>query len=244
MSQLKFLALALVFAVFSGARPTAQAGVAGDWDLSFTTPQGQSNPVTITFKQDGDKVTAELLSPFGSARLSGAERIDGKLAMTGSVAIQDLSLEVSLNGTHAGDTLSGVVTLGPLGDLPFTGKRSEKKNVEAPRPPDTDATVGPPASVAGAWAISLHVASVGEFPIAAVFEQNGDKVTGSLTSPVGPLTMIGTMAGNTLQAECVGSTPQGSFTITMNGQLGPDGFTGKASMSGFGEADWTGVRTP
>jgi hypothetical protein len=28
----------------------------------------------------------------------------------------------------------------------------------------------------------------------------------------------------------------------MTGDLGPDGFTGKASLAGIGDADWTGKR--
>ena len=242
MSRIQFLALALALAV-SGAKPSAQAGIAGDWDLTFTTPQGSSNAVTVTFKQDGDVITAELVTPFGAARLSGTEEAGGSVKMTGSVAIQELALPLALSASHAGDTLNGTVAFGTLGEFPFTGKRAEKKIVEAGPPAAVDPGAGP-ANVSGAWTIALQVPTLGQFPLTATFEQVGDKLTGAVSSPLGPLAMTGTMTGSTLHAECVGQTPQGSFTITMNGQLGPDGLTGKASMPGFGEADWTGVRVP
>jgi hypothetical protein len=37
-------------------------------------------------------------------------------------------------------------------------------------------------------------------------------------------------------------TPQGKLPIVMTGDLGPDGFTGKATLAGMGEANWKGTR--
>ena len=54
--------------------------------------------------------------------------------------------------------------------------------------------------------------------------------------------VTGTMTGGTLKLEVTVPTQQGDMQMTMTGNLGPDGFTGKASIAGMGDADWTGKR--
>jgi hypothetical protein len=48
----------------------AQQNVTGAWQLTMATPQGD-NTVDVTFKQDGQNITGELISPLGTAPFKG-----------------------------------------------------------------------------------------------------------------------------------------------------------------------------
>jgi hypothetical protein len=240
------LVIALVFALAAAQQtqppaPGTTATVLGDWDLTFETPQG-SNTARVTFKQDGGTITAGLVVPLGTVELSGAESVDGNLKMSGAVQMQGTTLPLALGARIQGETLSGLLTVGAFGEMAFTGKRPDKLAVA---PPDSAASpVREGSNLTGTWNIVFTMATFGAFPVSAVLDQQGDKVTGTLSSPLGALAVSGRMAGGTLQLECIAGTPQGNITVTMTGQIGPDGLAGKASVAGIGEADWTGVRAP
>jgi hypothetical protein len=74
------------------------------------------------------------------------------------------------------------------------------------------------------------------------FTQAGEKVTGTISSQMGSIPVTGTMLADTIKLEFVAPTPNGDLAITMSGTLGADGFVGKTSVPGLGEADWTGKR--
>jgi hypothetical protein len=48
------------------------------------------------------------------------------------------------------------------------------------------------------------------------------------------------MTGRTLKISFNVQTPLGEMPVTMTGDLGAQGFAGKADIAGMGEADWTG----
>ena len=76
----------------------------------------------------------------------------------------------------------------------------------------------------------------------ATLTQAAEKVSGTLSSQAGDVQINGTMSGNTLKIDFTAQTPQGDIPVSMTGTLGAAGFTGKASIAGMGEADWTGKR--
>jgi hypothetical protein len=83
---------------------------------------------------------------------------------------------------------------------------------------------------------------MGEFPVQADFKQDGTKLTGTFSGPTGDVTLQGTMTGPSLKLEFEVETPQGKMPIVMTGELGAQGFAGKATIAGMGEANWKGTR--
>jgi hypothetical protein len=73
-------------------------------------------------------------------------------------------------------------------------------------------------------------------------KQDGDKVSGTMNSMAGSVVLAGTVTGKTVKFEFEAETPQGKLPITMTGDIGETGVTGKAAISGLGEADWTATR--
>jgi hypothetical protein len=88
----------------------------------------------------------------------------------------------------------------------------------------------------------ISLEGVGEFPVQADFKQDGTKLTGTFNGPTGEVTLEGTMTGSTLKMQFEVETPQGKLPIVMTGDLGAEGFTGKATLAGMGEANWKGTR--
>lgn len=235
-----FIAASLVLCMASSA--LAQSNPAGAWELTIDTPQG-ANTINLTLKQDGDKLSGALASPMGSMPVSGTFS-GGALALIANIDIQGNSMQLGLNGTVDADALKGSVKLGDFGEFPFVGKRAgagaAPVAAAAPAAPAA-ATLGQ-GDASGKWDVVLLIAGAGEFPVTAELKQEGTNVTGVLVSQAGDVAVKGTMTGSSLHLEFTTVTPQGPVAITMTGELGAQGFTGKASLAGMGEADWKGTR--
>jgi hypothetical protein len=225
----------------------AQSNPNGAWELTIDSPQG-ANTVTLTLKQDGDKLTGDLASQMGSTPVTGTFTA-GAVALTANIEIQGNSLALGINGNVDADTLNGSVKFGDFGEFPFTGKRSNGATPAAAAAPAAPAAASAPAagSVAGGdasgkWDVVLMFPGAGEFPVTADLKQEGTNVTGTFLSQAGEVAVKGTMTGTSLKLEFTAETPQGPLPITMTGELGAQGFTGKVSLAGMGEADWKGTR--
>jgi hypothetical protein len=226
----------------------AQSGAAGDWELSMTTPQGNTT-VGLSLTLTADKVSGELSSPMGAVPVTGTAT-GNDVALSAELAVQGMNLEFGITGKVDGDTIAGNVKVGDFGEFPFTGKRVAKTAAAAP-----GAAAGPVASAAaaatgggpindlnGKWNITLSIQGMGEIPAVAVLKQDGDKLTGTLSGPAGDLVIAGTVTGRTVKIDFEADTPQGKLPVSMTGDMGATSVTGKASIAGLGEADWTATR--
>jgi hypothetical protein len=247
MNRWKVSALAAAITVLAPLAALAQTtNVAGAWDLTLSTPQGD-NTVTVTFQQDGDKVTGTLASPMGEMALAGTAAA-GTLKAVGTFDAGGQALEMTFTGKVAGDAVDGTVKFGDFGEFPFTGKRAGAKaaapaaTAAAPTAARPAAASASAAGAGGKWDVVLSIAGAGDFPMTATLTQTADKVTGTITSQAGDVPVAGTFTGNALKLEFTAQTPNGEIPVTMTGTLGASGLTGKASIAGMGEADWTAKR--
>lgn len=99
---------------------SAQASVAGDWDLSINGPEGVIT-ASATLKQDGEKVTGTITSPQGTVDLAGTYK--GK---TVNLAFQiqgpQGALDIKVNGEVDGSDMKGIIDFG-MGMADFTAKK-------------------------------------------------------------------------------------------------------------------------
>ena len=237
-------AASFVASLMSASAAFAQNSVAGAWELTIDSPQG-ANTSTLTLKQDGDKLTGDLASAMGSTPVTGTVSA-GTIAVTANLDVQGTSLQLGINGKVDADAITGSVKVGDFGEFPFKGKRAGAAAAAAPAPAAAPAAraaaPGSATDATGKWDIVISLEGVGEFPVQADFKQEGTKLTGTFTGPTGDVTLEGTMTGSALKMEFVVETPQGKMPIVMTGDLGADGFTGKATLAGMGEANWKGTR--
>ena len=246
MKCVKTAIVAASFVLSLASAAFAQNSVAGAWELTVDSPQG-ANASTLTLKQDGDKLTGELASAMGSTPVTGTFSA-GSVAITANLDVQGTSLQLGISGKVDADTMTGSVKVGDFGEFPFTAKRAGSAAAAAPAPaaaPVARAAAAPAGSTTdatGKWDIVISLEGVGEFPVQADFKQDGTKLTGTFNGPTGEVTLEGTMTGSTLRMQFEVETPQGKLPIVMTGDLGAEGFTGKATLAGMGEANWKGTR--
>jgi len=143
MKKLLYLCAALAM-TFSAVTARA-ADVTGTWSAEMKTPDGNSFPLTFTFKQDGDKLTGTVQGPQG-------DPID---ISNGKVNGDSFSFDVSFNGMtiHHDCTVTGpdeikMTTKSDSGDFPgmqLTLKRAQAAAPAAPATPGAPAAPAPPA---------------------------------------------------------------------------------------------------
>lgn len=225
----------------------AQTGAAGDWELSMTTPQGNTT-VGLSLSLAADKVSGELSSPMGAVPVTGTAT-GNDVALTAELSVQGMNLEFAITGKVDGDAIAGNVKVGDFGEFPFTGKRVAKSAAAAPAAAAVPTSAAAPAAAGGPindlngkWNITLSIAGMGEIPAVADIKQDGDKLTGTLSGPAGDLVIAGTVTGRTVKIDFEADTPQGKLPVSMTGDMGDTSVTGKASIAGLGEADWTATR--
>lgn len=116
-----FLASAPAFATAS-ARLMAQAlNVTGEWAFNVTTDQGGGTP-TITFKQDGEKLTGKYVGQLGSSDLTGT--VNGSdITFNFTVDLQGQQAPVTYKGTVEKNTMKGTLDIAGMVNGTFTATK-------------------------------------------------------------------------------------------------------------------------
>ena len=112
---------------YTAASTAPAANVNGKWNLTVDA-QGQQLPVTLILKQDGGKVSGSLDSMMGKGDIADAKVTGNKLVGTAKAQIQGQTLDLTINGTITGDSMTGVITLPIPGAPPlnFTGTKAKE----------------------------------------------------------------------------------------------------------------------
>jgi peptidoglycan hydrolase-like protein with peptidoglycan-binding domain len=217
----------------------AQTDISGTWEVTFESPQGPAT-IEVTFKQVGESVDGSVTTPLGPVDFTGA-LIDDALTMSSKLDLQGNKLDIAMKAKVSGDTMAGSLVVGGLGEIPWTAKRKSAVagSTGTATAPEAAATV----DVSGRWDIAMVMRGGATFATIATLKQAGEQITGSLNGQAGDEPVTGTMVGKALTLQFRAATAQGDVAITMRGELGPDGFSGKLGLPGVGEIDWTGRRT-
>jgi hypothetical protein len=128
MRQIAVRVAVLVAAALFYGMAVAQAGqaakvdVTGKWAFNVETGAGSGTP-TMTFKQDGEKLTGHYSGQLGEADLTGTVK-EQDITFKFDIDAQGTALAVTYTGTVDGkDAMKGKVDLGGLGEGTFTAKK-------------------------------------------------------------------------------------------------------------------------
>jgi hypothetical protein len=95
-------------------------------------------------------------------------------------------------------------------------------------------------SVTGDWTLTIN-GPQGTLDTDASFTQDGEKVTGTMSSPMGETNFAGTMSGSTLSLAFNVVTPNGPIDVRMTAEVAGAEMKGTLDF-GMGTADFTGKK--
>jgi len=114
----------LVVGLLSIAPVVAQASMAGEWEVSFTTPQGPQE-FTMYVVQEGSRLSGRLTNEYGEFPLRGT--LDASnFTITWSLPDAGKILEITFAGKVEGDSMTGTAKLGTKGTGQLTGTRTDQ----------------------------------------------------------------------------------------------------------------------
>lgn len=95
--------------------------VNGTWSFQVESAAGTGTP-TMTFKQDGEKLSGHYSGQLGEAPLTGAMK-GNAIEFTIDVSVQGTDVHIVYSGTVEKDSMKGKVKLGDFGEGSFTAKK-------------------------------------------------------------------------------------------------------------------------
>jgi hypothetical protein len=111
----------IVFALLLTSLSAFAADVAGAWNITVDTPNGPLD-VTLTLKQDGDKLTGVISSQMGETPITGTVK-DNDLEFTMTMDANGASMVLVYKAKVDANKISGSVDLGGQGEIKFTGTK-------------------------------------------------------------------------------------------------------------------------
>jgi len=103
---------------------SSATGIAGKWEVTFTTPMGEF-PATATLTNDAGKLSGTFGSQMGEVPVTGT--LDGaKVSLSLTAQSPQGAMTVSLNGELAGDTMKGMADVAGMGQMEWTAKRAKQ----------------------------------------------------------------------------------------------------------------------
>jgi hypothetical protein len=105
----------------AGGGATSALDISGAWVFEVNFPGGSGTP-TITFTQNGEKLTGQYVGGLGEAPIQGTLK-GSELTFSFDVTFQDTKLHVVYSGTATEDALKGTASFGDMGEGTFTAKR-------------------------------------------------------------------------------------------------------------------------
>ena len=101
--------------------PETKVDVTGTWSFQVESAAGTGTP-TMTFKQDGEKLSGHYSGQLGEAPLAGTLK-GNAIEFTIDVSVQGTDVHIAYSGTVEKDSMKGKVKLGDFGEGTFTAKK-------------------------------------------------------------------------------------------------------------------------
>ena len=112
-----FTAFAVAF-LAAGTGLAQGTNVTGEWTFTVTTDQGSGTP-SMTFKQDGEKLTGKYNGQFGTADLTGTVK-GNAIQFTFTIDVQGQQAPATYQGTVEKNTMKGTMDIGGMVTGTFT----------------------------------------------------------------------------------------------------------------------------
>ena len=159
------------------------ADVAGKWDVSVQTDQGE-RPGVLTITQSADKLAATISGPQGEAPADVSLK-GNAITVSFSMQGQNGTIDITMSGTVEGNSMQGTVDIGGMGTAPWTARRAASQGQKPPQSQDK-----PAPTMTGTWAIEAHHSAGTSTPTVTI-TQTGEKLTGKYVGSYGEAVLTG-----------------------------------------------------
>jgi imidazolonepropionase-like amidohydrolase len=105
------------------AGATPKLSLSGAWRLNVSL-EAQTVAVTLTLRQEGERLTGDIATPFGNAALTDGVATGASFRCRASLNVGGQPLALSIVGSVAGDRMEGTIS-SSQGDAGFTGTRPQ-----------------------------------------------------------------------------------------------------------------------
>jgi imidazolonepropionase-like amidohydrolase len=230
------------------------AGISGPWSLRVTLQGQPERNVTLTLRQEGERLSGSLQGDLGTSQIANASLgAGGELKFTAPVTTGGQTTEATFTGTVTGNEMRGTVSTVGSGNGSFTGARTEGFGLPGGggrRPPGaggegTGAGAAAPsagaADISGTWTLAINLEGQ-NVPATLTLRQEANRLSGTMQSPLGSAEIANGSAGADGFRFTVVVQIQGqSMEVTFSGTASGNTMNGSATTA-QGAATFTGTR--
>lgn len=236
----------------AAAAGAAGGGISGPWSLRVTLQGQPEKSVTLTLRQEGERLSGGIQGELGAAQIANASvGPTGEIKFTVPVTLAAQTTEATFSGTVTGNEMRGTVTTVGGGSGNFVGTRPEGFTGgtgpgQRRTPPGEVAPPGQGApaggiDLTGTWTLAVNLEGQ-SLPATLSLRQEGNRLSGTLQSVLGSSEISNGSAGPdgfrfTVSINVQGQTLEVTFSGTANG----NSMSGSAT-SFQGSANFTGTR--
>jgi hypothetical protein len=207
---------------------TQDTDILGSWDVSVSTPQGQTTSAPLVLRKDGDKIVGTFSSPQGDQPVE-ADVKETAVTIWFSVRTQNGPVPITMKGTADAGEMKGTMDFGDRGQ----GQWSAKRSAAAPAPVQGTDTR---ADLTGTWSFQVEIAAGTGTPT-MTFKQEGEKLSG--TGQLGEAPLAGTVKGTSVEFSFDVTVEGNQLHIVYTGTVEKDSMKGTVNLGGLGEGTFT-----
>lgn len=209
------------------------ADIAGAWDVTVVSEQGNTTSGKLVLGKDADKIVGTLTAPQGEMPVEATLK-DKAVTIWFTLPAREGPLNVTMSGTVDGDTMKGML------DVAGQSSRRQWSATRAAATAAAQSGGDTRLDVTGTWAFAVETGAGSGTPT-MTFRQDGEKLTGQYSGRLGEAPLAGTVKGTAIeftidfsvQGTAVrivyrGTADKTSMKGTIKfGELGADTFTAK-----------------
>jgi hypothetical protein len=206
------------------------ADILGNWDVTVTTGTGPETLAPLVLKKDGDQIVGTLSSPQGDQSVEASVK-DKAVTIWFSVRTQNGPINITMNGTAEGDTMTGSMDFGGRGQGQWRARRGS-----AASPPSQGGESK--IDVTGTWSFQVET-DAGTGTPTMTFKQEGEKLSGHYSGQLGEAPLAGTLKGAAIEFAIDVSVQGNDLHIVYSGTVEKDSMKGKVKLADFGDGTFT-----
>ena len=232
----RILGTSLVLLIAALSAVAQSSSVAGSWDVTIDSPQGQRT-VVMVIKKEGEKLSGAMKSPQGERPLDSVAVKGDEITFVVTREIQGQPMVMTYKGKVAKDSMKGDADFGGLATGTWSAVPHKEEATGAPQ-----ATSGGAANISGIWNFAVETQAGSGSPT-FTFKQDGENLTGTYKGQFGEAPLMGTVKGADVKFTIKINAQGQDLTVTYAGKIdGKDSMKGTASFGEMGDGTWTGKR--